>query len=94
MRSGSSPSEQGLELLLDDNLSAGQWTTGGPSLADADKAVISLNLHQQAATGGLRPRCTHVGLFTAIGERNRANIGDFHHDLPSSFIPRWFGATP
>jgi hypothetical protein len=38
--------EQGLEFLLNDNLGAGQWTTGGPRLADADEAVIGLNLNE------------------------------------------------
>jgi hypothetical protein len=80
--------EKGFEFLLNDNLSAGQWTTGGPGLADADKAIISFHLDQQAAARGLRPGCTHIGLFTTIGEWDRADIGNFHHNLPFSFVPR------
>ena len=77
--------EQRLQILLDTGRGG---AAARPRLADADRAVIGLDLDQQRPASRLHPRGAGVRRLAFIGERDRADVLDLHGDLlPASSCP-------
>ena len=67
--------QQRLQGFLDDGRGRAAAETG---LADADGAVIGFDLDEQRAALRLHPGGARVRRINAAGQRDRADIGDFH----------------
>ena len=72
------------EQIVDDVPGAAAADAG---LADAGDAIIGLDLDQEAAARRLHAAGAAIGRFAAIGERDRADIGDLHRLSPHPARP-------